>query len=442
MYKKFVFFAFILTLFGFKMSILAQTNDEGGGLLSSIRIDDIVIVIFVITFFVKGGGFRYFLQQKPVFMFMLYIAFCLISTTYNSIFGETQLASGLLFTLRPLEYFIYIAIGYELSRFGYSLQKPFKVYTIYCLALIAAQTSGIIGGFSNFSFNRAIANTGGPWELAAVSALLSCYFFHKRASAYTLLSTTILFLTQSRITLVATVFMLAFGNFKKLLLLFKTKFLFLFILGALLSGISYLLYLNVSESIERSTNTIDVSARVESFFNKDTFLRLEDIYIHTEGATSQKDYFDKTYGDSLSDILSNSDGGDASAYIRFTRWITLIKTASNGAISFVIGLGPSYAGKAVDGNYVRLFAETGIIGLVLYCLFMLTSLVYIKDKIIFNYTIILAITGLFIDIFVTHKAMFLFWILYGYYLQSKQMSSESSFEGGDKHNENSIPDTN
>ncbi|VEI18108.1 Uncharacterised protein [Serratia plymuthica] len=442
MYKKIVFMVFILTLFGFKMSILGQTGDDGGSLLSSIRIDDIVIVLFLIAFILKGGSFGYFLKQKTVFIFMLYIMLCIFSSVYNSIFGQVGIASGLLFSLRPLEYFMYITVGFELARLGVSLDKPFKIYVFYCLLLIAAQMAGVIGGFSNFAFNRAIANTGGPWELAAVSAFLACYFFHKRAVVYTTLSVIILLLTQSRITLVATIFMFVVGNFKKSILLFKIRTVFLLALFTAFGGLSYLAYLNVNGSMKNSVSIPDVASRVESFFNKDTFSRLNDIYIYTDAATSQSDYFDKTYGESLDNILSTSGDGDASAFIRFTRWVTLIKTANNDAISFIIGLGPSYAGKAVDGNYVRLFAETGIMGLFLYVVFLLSILLSIKDKVIFNYTIILGVTAIFIDIFVTHKAMFLFWVLYGYYLQNKEIGSKDHYRGSGTQNENSLSNKN
>ena len=442
MYRKTVFVVFILTLFGFKMSILGQTGDDGGVLLSSIRIDDIVIVLFLISFLLAGGGFGYFLRQKPVFIFMIYISFCIFSSIYNSLFGQVEIASSLLFSLRPLEYFMYIAVGYELARLGFSLDNPFRIYVIYCSILIAAQMAGIIGGFSNFAFNRAIANTGGPWELAAVSALLSCYFFHKRAVVYTTLSATIMLLTQSRITLVATIFILAVGNFKKAIGLFKTKTILLLALLSLFGGLSYFLYINVSGDVKKNISVPDVAARVGTFFNKDTLSRLNDIYTYTEAATSQNDYFNKTYGQSLDNILSSSDDGDASAFVRFTRWVTLVKTANNDAISFVIGLGPSYAGKAVDGNYIRLFAETGIIGFILYIIFLFSALINIKDKVIYNYTVILSITALFIDIFVTHKAMFLFWMLYGYYLRNKEISARDDFNANGAQDENSLSNTN
>lgn len=45
MYKKIMIFIFIYTVFGFKLSLLGRTGDEqSGNILSSIRIDDVIIV--------------------------------------------------------------------------------------------------------------------------------------------------------------------------------------------------------------------------------------------------------------------------------------------------------------------------------------------------------------------------------------------------------------
>ncbi|EMC0757380.1 hypothetical protein VBY20_005099, partial [Escherichia coli] len=168
MYYNFLVLIFIYTVFGFKLSLLGTANDDkNSSLLASIRIDDIVIVLFLIVYFFKGRTGVGFLKKKPVLFFLLYVSISLFSTIYNSAFGEVDFISSLLFTLRPLEYCIYIALGYELGKTNFSPDKLLKFYVVYCIILIIGQTLGIIGGVSNFSFNRAIANTGGPWELAA-----------------------------------------------------------------------------------------------------------------------------------------------------------------------------------------------------------------------------------------------------------------------------------
>lgn len=422
MYYKFLVLIFIYTVFGFKLSLLGSANDEkNSSLLGSIRIDDIIIVLFLIVYFLKGRSGGYFLKKKPVALFLLYVSISLFSTIYNSAFGEVDFISSLLFTLRPLEYCIYIALGYELGKTKFSPDKTLKFYVVYCLVLIIGQTLGIIGGLSNFSFNRAIANTGGPWELAAVSAFLMMYFLLKRNTIFGGASGLILLLTQSRITLVGTLITILFRNLNLITSLLKKKLVLLSFLGLVIVGLSSVaVSLVINEPDNRSDSNSGVTARFESIGNNDTISTINDIFTNTNAAINRQDYFNRTYGDGLNDIITNAGNGDASAFIRFTRWITLIKTASGNVINFLIGLGPSYAGMAVDGNYVRMFVETGIIGLFAYIIFLVSCLKHIKQKLLKDYIIILVITALFIDIFVTFKAMFFLWFFYGFYLSRNE----------------------
>jgi len=419
MYRKLIYCIFVLTLFGFKLSLVGRSSDDGGGgggLLSAIRIDDLTLVIFILFYIFTGGKLKIFFSKKPVLIFGFYLLISIISTIYSSIIGNIGLINGLLFSIRPLEYFMYCYLGYELARKRINLGTTFKIYILYCLILIFVQRLGIISGLSNFSFNRAIANTGGPWELAAVSALLLCFFFQKRDIVFSMLAFIILILTQSRITLVATIIVIIFANTKNVIGFFKKDKVIISSLVLVFVGLSYIAYAQMlNESNKKEIVIPDVVARMGEFISTDTLTNVESIFIYTKPATSQQNYVDKTYGASLNKMLSRSNTGDVSSTIRFTRWSILIKTACDNSVSFLIGLGPSYAGKAIDGNYVRLFVETGIIGLSLYLMFSFSILIYVKDAIIRNYMTILIITALFIDIFVTQKAMFLFWLLYGYY---------------------------
>lgn len=146
MYYNFLVLIFIYTVFGFKLPLLGTANDDkNSSLLASIRIDDIVIVLFLIVYFFKGRTGVGFLKKNQ-FYFLLYVSISLFSTIYNSAFGEVDFISSLLFTLRPLEYCIYIALGYELGKTNFSPDKLLKFYVVYCIILIIGQTLGIIGG--------------------------------------------------------------------------------------------------------------------------------------------------------------------------------------------------------------------------------------------------------------------------------------------------------
>ncbi|MEC9787119.1 hypothetical protein RCT62_09225, partial [Escherichia coli] len=157
----------------------------------------------------------------------------------------------------------------------------------------------------------------------------------------------------------------------------KKKIVLLSFVGLVIVGLSSVTVSLVINGQDNNDSTNGVTARFESFGNNDTISTINDIFTNTGAAANRQDYFNRTYGDGLNDIIANAGNGDASAFIRFTRWVTLIKTASENVINFLIGLGPSYAGMAVDGNYVRMFVETGVIGLLAYIIFLVSCLKHI-----------------------------------------------------------------
>lgn len=416
MYKKFLFLVFIYTLFSFKFSILGNSTDDN--VLSSIRIDDIIIVIVMLVYFLRGNSLSFFLTKKVVFFFILYVMTGVFSSIFNSIYGEVDILSSLLFSLRPLEYFLYIILGFELARYNVNIKNAMKFYVIYCLILIFGQTLGFIGGISNFSFNRAIANTGGPWELAAVSAFLVIYFSHEKIMKFTVMSLFILILTQSRITLIGTGFVFFVKNIRNIKDMLRKRWTFLSGIFVLIFSLAFIGY-GLINFTKNDVNSSGIISRINSFVNNETVNELLIIYENTKPATNRQDYFNQTYDEGLDEIISNASGGDASAFIRFTRWVTLVKTVIENPATILVGLGPSYAGKAIDGNYVRIFVETGFLGLITFIIFLTTFFKYEKNKLLIDYMIVLSITAIFIDIFVTFKAMFLFWMFYGRYLFCK-----------------------
>jgi hypothetical protein len=83
--------------------------------------------------------------------------------------------------------------------------------------------------------------------------------------------------------------------------------------------------------------------------------------------------------------------------------------------SELLGLGPSFGTAAVDGYFVRLFIETGFVGLSAFFVFSIAMLSQAKQTSwnFRNYFIILLGTCLFIDIGVSYKPMLLLWLWHG-----------------------------
>ena len=79
--------------------------------------------------------------------------------------------------------------------------------------------------------------------------------------------------------------------------------------------------------------------------------------------------------------------------------------------AFIWGLGPGFAGSAVDGNYIRIVAEYGLLGIVFYwkwfATFLRRSTYWFKAAIVS-----VLVTGLYIDIFTSIKTSLLIYIFF------------------------------
>ena len=117
---------------------------------------------------------------------------------------------------------------------------------------------------------------------------------------------------------------------------------------------------------------------------------------------------------------------DISLEMRLLRWTIAIKTVLSSSVHTIFGMGPSFWGVALDGYYVRVFVESGILGLFSFIIFLYVSIIKSPCKIIRNYIVVLIITGVFIDIFVTDKAMFILWLFLGYFFKKDGRENENA----------------
>ena len=110
------------------------------------------------------------------------------------------------------------------------------------------------------------------------------------------------------------------------------------------------------------------------------------------------------------DFTGGLESTDASARRRYFVWFTLIKTFFDSK-SFIWGLGPGFAGSAVDGNYIRIVAEYGLLGIVCYWKWFASLLrgsrFWFKSALA-----AVLVTGLYIDIFTSIKTSLILYIFY------------------------------
>lgn len=102
-------------------------------------------------------------------------------------------------------------------------------------------------------------------------------------------------------------------------------------------------------------------------------------------------------------------GADMSNLVRFFRWHLILDTMDDPA-TVIFGLGPSYVGPSVDGSYLRMYADSGLLG-VLAWVVLVTAWIRRTPLWMVCVTISMLVGALFIDILYAERPMALFWAL-------------------------------
>ena len=120
-------------------------------------------------------------------------------------------------------------------------------------------------------------------------------------------------------------------------------------------------------------------------------------------------------------------GYDGSLYQRVSHWMQLI---DGWTTSPLIGVGVSVSGNSADGNYIKILVETGIIGLILWCILLKNIYMFLnkeKNWLLFSYISVL-LGSIFIDLFDSSKVIMTLWLLIGIYFRRSFDKDEENIE--------------
>ena len=404
---RFLVLVFVINLFGFKINLI----DFGG---SGIRLDDLLFipVVAIILISLKEARIHSFFLG-----FFVFLLISMISVILGGFANRISVIEGMFYWLRNIQYVSFFFIGYIVAT-EINLDRIFKIYLFYALFIVALQAYGLMPTFSLFvDSGRAIANTGGPYELAVIASLLAFFFWYRRAhKIYIILAVTLIFLTQSRITTSAFViiFWLICLNFRRKLISFLLVF-----------SITLLIFLLSTNSFISVTN-INIFDRFSDFFDSSTSDFVKMLLNSRHSFRDTWEYRDWAFVNFQEELLSKD--GDISSFIRFTRWAALYhSTTACGIECVLLGLGPSFGSSAVDGNYVRFFIEFGIFGVLSFIFGLWRVVKKVRNPVVFSYFLILVISAVAIDIFVASKPMCLFWFLCGVYIKRQHVDRKNMF---------------
>lgn len=386
-YARLIFFASLLFFVVPKYNLI-----QVGSLTSGLRVDDLISLLF----FVILIKFFFNIRGKGEIMFMIFLLFAFASSLISIILFENYV--GILFPVRWFEYFVFFIVGVYFFERGLSI-KPILV-TLFAAQLIVGvlQFQGFLGAISS-SYGvvaeapRVMGLTGGPWELAPYITLIMlslCFEYIKQKKNFNVflvfsLGLILVFFTSSRIGLLAYVLSFVF-----LIALLSRRLLFFFVLSL---PIFFILGFAFSERLlERSSGLMNLEANigfVVEFYNQ-------------VKPFSSLDYVGGYYAE-----------GDLSWQIRIYKWVIAIKSFLTLPFFTLFGVGSGMWGSALDGGWVRVLTENGLIGLIL---FTLPFIYWAKSAILKSLVFVMFLNMVFIDINYASKFMSLLFFLIGYFL--------------------------
>ena len=391
---------------------------------AGVRIDDFIVLILFLMFLMSIFTKRSIKIESEKFkktrkFIIIYLAVCLISVIVGSIAKTINPFSGIIYFCRKIEYFLFIYFGYDFYKSEEDkdfLTKFILVSIIFHFVVAILQYFGFIGAFISGSFEANISRSriasifNGPYEFAGYLLLLipfiSCNI---KNNAIKIVSFIIIFvciyLSQSRTSLIVFFVILllqyiAKNNSKN----FKKIFIYAF-----LSITSIFIITNIGDIIE--------------YLPRFETLNLNKMILETKRAWMYKD-FNSLYG-------HLSQEGDMSFNIRISKNMSFI----DGVIKHpIFGMGLSVVKIAADCNYIRIAAESGILGLVAFL--ALISCIYIefkRGKLSLEQTIkfqliTLILSAIFIDIFEASKVITFFYFILGASFKQEKLEGSKDDE--------------
>lgn len=378
------FFLFIAYILAPKIDLIGQ-----GGLL--IRPED---VISIVAFAIYAMSKKRFVLVLPMTV-KLYMAVIALGYAAALINISSMGVTGFVYTTRLVQYLLWFFVMYEACHtvtwrtFRWSLMAVCVIFIIWG----GLEVSGVIGRIGRFTEaqSRLTINTSGPFETSVMLAMLA---YSVPSFLLTPMMFVLVLLTQARITLVGMIFSAGAAKpLKALAAGIVAAVLFTVVAQPLLAKLQDT-RIAQSDTPASMANVLAISwVRAPVLDNpiefRDRFLNGPTIYRY----------------------MVNQKKGDKSFGYRAIRWPIVIKTSLASPLHFLFGWSPGAWGSALDSYYVRAFGETGIVGLIMFLVWLGYSIIHLRTGSLARFSLIMiAIVASFIDIFSSSKVMPLLWV--------------------------------
>lgn len=398
-----------------KINLLSLSDRESAG----VRIDDIVLLLLALVM-IWGHLALHQRLRKVEFWVLALVGFSLLSFFLNRLFvslGLLDVNASVYYSLRLFEYFLFFYVGVFTAQF-LNASNIVKALFLWNLLLMLLQKMEWIGQFSVTGFipmasDRVAGIASFPSEAGLLLNMIFCYLvFGKKEAKQTtriaspffnafiektyvywlfLICATFVIFTGSRIAIFSLVIAFAFRIKEELakgsIALWLIALLFASVAAVVMIGA----ILNTQSIFMRSSDLL-------SFRNIDLIAKVWD----------HIDLVDDPIG---RESISNNNY-DTSWWMRIHKWCYALKIYYLHPECYLQGVGPGFAMAALDGGFLRILTENGLIGCVIF--WKIFSYIYHESKQLKWMVIVLLINMIFFDAYLAYKPMSLLFFISGY----------------------------
>lgn len=410
-----------LIIFCLPLLFLPKINllSFGGRETAGIRIDDLVLLGTAVLILWAHFALDKKMLDIEKWMFAL-VGFSFLSFLSNRMMvavGILHVKAIVFYVFRIFEYFIFFYIGLFCTRFM-NPSKVIKVFFAWNLLLMLLQKAGLIGQFGSWGYlstatDRVSGIASFPSEAGLFLNLSFCYLIYddkinwKKVSEFSpilglLIKRTYVYLvflicalliiwTGSRIAILALAFTFLFKV--------KDDINWRSPLSLLMVAVFFVIACVVMTTVMMNTNSIySRSAGLLSFKNIELFSLVWD--------QISLDY------DPIGNEAVKFDAYDMSWWMRIHKWIYALKIYLTHPECYLQGVGPGFAMAALDGGFIRILTEYGIVGS--YFFYKFFSCIYQKSTQLKWMVIAFMINMIFFDAYLAYKPMSLLFLVTGF----------------------------
>jgi hypothetical protein len=389
----------VLLLFLPKLNLVEL---QAGG-AAGLRIDDVLLLTCFMLF---ASVLLYYSSVRPRGIELAFAGWMLALFASNVLNVMIYSRSSYLYSLRFIEYFLFFYFGYYFAQ-RYELRTLAKALLWINGPVMLLQMFGVVGGFASAGYSsvtgRPIGLTGGPWEIGVlINLCLAIFLFdgnvRKKAAVQAFLITTaLLLLTASRTAMLAQLaIVIAFYRHQG-----HNVFSVLWKSGIAVAILAAVVWYIPNPLQERSKKLFDV----------ENLRYLQQMYERTPDNPSLDEFYD----------FEAQDDSDMSWVMRVSKWCVAAKLWMRDSTSPIFGVGPGGIGIALDGGWLRIVIETGMLGLI--TLLVLARSIGSISPTLRIMLLAIAINMLMIDIYLSYKVIAFLFFTAGYFTFRKESAS-------------------